>query len=212
MVTLFDVQRLCAIAVAVVIFCGCRSASVNSSAGVTRPFANGWPSYSRPYGSARPYQRNMPSDDSQNGSDSVPVYESPTPDSDLSAPRPSDTPLPPSPEAKKSRWNLKAPSSKLSSTTRNNSQVNHTGSKSERESLKVAKGGRTAQQDEFAGQAPEEIVIPRTPPAAPRFSTRDVMSRRTPSLDLIPRPLPTEDTNHGDASTNDMPLLLPPAN
>ena len=105
---------------------GCRSASVNTnsgSSGVSSPIS-ALPFY-------RSFQQTPPSYDGNNGNHQSPLPQ-PEPPSVLPAPGYSEPELPPSPSAKKSRWNLVPSGFKFPSGTRPNSDVRQSGTRSDR--------------------------------------------------------------------------------
>jgi len=130
MVSFFNKQRFGAVASVVttlLIASGCRSASVNSNSGLNSspgvgPFAPFYRSFER---SPQPVDENS----SPSGLEPVPPSVLPPPG--YSEPEvPPEPPIPPSPSAKKSKWNLIPSSFKFPSLTRQNNQINQTGSKS----------------------------------------------------------------------------------
>ncbi len=106
---------------------GCRSASVNSnsgSSGLSSPISAP-PFY-------RSFQQTYPSYDGNNGNHQTPLPQ-PEPPSVLPVPGYSEPELPPSPSAKKSRWNLVPSGFKFPSSARQNSDVRQSGTQSKRE-------------------------------------------------------------------------------
>ena len=188
MVTLFNAQRLCAVAVVTLLLCGCRSASVTSSSGVGRvPAGIGGNSYARPYGKAgQPYDEEYRSFQSP----------SPLPDPTGIAPvpgysEPEDTPVPPTPSAKKSRWNLVPPGLKPS-LSRSQGDVHQTGVDSERGfSKKTPKSGSLNRSAEMN---------------TPRLSEETVGSR---SAGRSIRNNVAESESY-DSSISETPILPPP--
>lgn len=184
-------QRLGAAAVisGLLVVVGCRSASVYSPAQV--PGSAGGPSFYRSYEkSTRPYD-DLNSDQSQ--------PPEPDPPSVLPAPGYSEPSTPPTPSAKKSRWNLNNAGLKLPSFSRPNSEVRQTGVVSERAVPKsVAKSVRTAPKSQPV-EVEEEVVQSRSTPSV-----------NIPKLSSKPVPFATPSTSSPDASAGEMPLLLPP--
>ena len=170
---------------------GCRSSSVYSSAPV--PGSAGGPSFYRSYEkSARPYD-DLDSDQSQ--------PPEPDPPSVLPAPGYSEPSSPPTPSAKKSRWNLNNAGLKFPSFTRPNNEVHQTGANSERAvSKSILKSVPTTPKTQPV-EVEEEVVQPRSTSRA-----------NIPKLSSKVLPFATPSSSSPDASVGDMPLLLPPSN
>ncbi len=194
MLTIQAYQRLGAATVisGFLLVVGCRSASLNSSPVVTpTPGSAGGPSFYRSYEkSAKPY------DDGDSDQ-----YESPQPDppSVLPAPGYSEPSSPPTPSAKKSRWNLNNAGLKFPTFSRPNTDVRQTGvNSSSVTSKKSVKSLPTVPKAE-PSDLEEEVVSSRfTPTVIPPKLSSKVLPMATPS------------TPSSQASIGDMPLLLPP--
>ena len=168
---------------------GCRSSSVYSSAPV--PGSAGGPSFYRSYEkSARPYD-DLDSDQSQ--------PPEPDPPSVLPAPGYSEPSSPPTPSAKKSRWNLNNAGLKFPSFTRPNNEVRQTGVISDRAFPKTVTRKPSAAPKSQPVEVEEEVVQSRSTPSVniPKLSSKVV-------------PFATPSTSSADASAGEMPLLLPP--
>ena len=190
MLTIQACQRLGAATVisGLMLVVGCRSASVNSSP-VTTPVpgsAGGLPFYRSYEKPARPYD-DVDSDQ----------YQSPEPDppSVLPAPGYSEPSAPPTPSAKKSRWNLNNAGLKFPSFSRPNKEVRQTGVNSERAaSKKSAKSSTATPKGQPVEEEEEEVVHSRFSP------------------EVIPPKLSSKVLPIAPPSAGDMPLLLPPGN
>jgi hypothetical protein len=165
---------------------GCRSASVNTSRPI--PGMSGGPSYYRSYG------KPAPSYDDQDAEQSQPP--SPEPPSVLPAPGYSE---PPTPSAKKSRWNLNNAGLKFPSFTRMNSEVRQTGVNSERTVPKTIDKSESAAPKSQTAEVEEEVV-----------QSRSTSRMNTPKLSSKVLPFSAPSTSSPDGSVGEMPLLLPP--
>ena len=187
MLTIQACQRLGAATVisGLMLVVGCRSASVNSSP-VATPVprsVGGLPFYRSYEKPARPYD-DVNSDQ----------YQSPEPDPPSVLPAPGYS-EPPTPSAKKSRWNLNNAGLKFPSFSLPNKEVRQTGVNSERAvSKKSAKSSPATSNGQPVEEEEEEVVHSRFTPEVipPKLSSK--------VLPIAPR------------SAGDMPLLLPPGN
>ena len=193
MLTIQACQRLGAATVisGLLFVVGCRSASVNRFP--TVPGWTGGPSFYRSYEKpAQPY-------DDQNSDQST--APEPDPPSELPAPGYSEPSSPPTPSAKKSRWNLNNAGLKFPSFTRPNNEVHQTGANSERAvSKSILKSVPTTPKTQPV-EVEEEVVQPRSTSRA-----------NIPKLSSKVLPFATPSSSSPDASVGDMPLLLPPSN
>ena len=191
MLTIQDCQRFGAATVisGLLLVVGCRSASVYSSAPVPGS-AGGKPFYRSYEQSARPYD-DLNSDQSQ--------PPEPDPPSVLPAPGYSEPSSPPTPSAKKSRWNLNTAGLKFPSFTRPNNDVRQTGDISERTMPKtIAKTVPTTPKTRSV-EVEEEVV-----------QSRSTSGANIPKLSSKVMPFSRPSTSSTDTSAGDMPLLLPP--
>ncbi|MEI8017821.1 MAG: hypothetical protein WCH39_06435, partial [Schlesneria sp.] len=126
----------------------------------------------------------------------------PDPPSELPAPGYSEPSSPPTPSAKKSRWNLNNAGLKFPSFTRPNNEVRQTGANSERTVSKTNINSVPTTPKTYPVEAQEEVVQPRSTSRAniPKLSST-VLPFATP-----------HSSSSSDASVGDMPLLLPPGN
>ena len=223
MVTHFFRQRLSLIALAILLFCGCRSANRFSSFGVNRtPYGSG-PTLVRPYGRApQSYDDNTPSGDGltpqSEPSDILPAPAYSDPESPTSAPTPS---------AKKSKWNLIPSGNKISSSMRRNTDIDQTAVKSDRiaSSNRASKGSETtpilpapSSDETFNEDASSSFSLKKSTVSADSANSpqsdwnRGSRARSGPALDPVAKPLPTPNQFNSPAMTSDaeMPLLLPP--
>ena len=201
MVTHFFRQRLSLIALAILLFCGCRSANRFSSFGVNRtPYGSG-PTLVRPYGRApQSYDDNTPSGDGltpqSEPSDILPAPAYSDPESPTSAPTPS---------AKKSKWNLIPSGNKISSSMRRNTDIDQTAVKSDRiaSSNRASKGSETSPARSASSGVMVETV-------GSRYSARSTGMRRSSSTPtntivsetpILPAPS-SEETFNEDASSS----------
>jgi hypothetical protein len=187
MVKSINLRRICVIAIMLV--CGCRSASTTSSTGINRvPYGVNRPAYTRSYGSPQqPYDDDpsMPSQDPQ-----------PDPPSIVPAPgyaEPEDTP--PVPSAKKSRWNLVPSGLKFPSMSRSNNDIHQTGINSDRSLSK-----KTVKPN-LSSAMTEQTVTSRYSDTANRTSLPPAPNSDDP---IIPPPTFTEANGETSPSGNSM--------
>ena len=185
-------QRLSAATVVagLLLVAGCRSASVNSLP-APYPGSAGGPAFYRSYEKPGRAYDDLNSDQ----------YQSPQPDppSVLPAPGSSDPSIPPTPSAKKSRWNLNNAGVKFPSLVRPNSDVRQTGNNSERIVHKVNAKSEPSVPKKEPVVVEEEVVQSRL---APRVNPPKLSSKAVP--------FPSSPPSSSEASTGEMPLLLPP--
>ncbi len=191
MLTIQACQRLGAATVisGLLLVVGCRSASVYSSAPVPGS-AGGLPFY-------RSYDKSARTYDDQDSDQGQPPE--PDPPSVLPAPGYSEPSAPPTPSAKKSRWNLNNAGLKFPSFTRSNNEVRQTGVVSERAAPKTVASAVPAAPKTRRVEIEDEVVQSRSTPSVnlPKLSSKAV-------------PFSAPSTSSAETSAGEMPLLLPP--